>query len=168
MNSMIGNGAREDKAAGGQILEHSRAGRAACQAPGAALYATVGLMHDMVEDSDVTEDELRAAGVTEEEMAAVRLLTRGPEPYEAYVGLVAASGNRLAISVKLCDLLDHLDPAFNAGLTLPNKPVTWRHCRSCSTPSATHRRNPRSRKPSLLRLLRTHHLARPAIPANGP
>ena len=30
---------------------------------------------------------------------------------------VARSGDRLAISVKLCDLLDHLDPAINAGLT---------------------------------------------------
>jgi len=33
------------------------------------------------------------------------------------VGAIAASENRLAISVKLCDLLDHLDPSLNAGLT---------------------------------------------------
>ncbi len=80
-------------------------------------YATVGLLHDMLEDSDVTLQELRAAGVTEEELDAIQLLTRGPEPYEDYVSVVANSDDRLAISVKLCDLLDHLDPAINAGLT---------------------------------------------------
>ncbi len=80
-------------------------------------YAAVGLLHDMLEDSDVTLEELRAAGVTEEELAAIQLLTRGPEPYEDYVAAVANSKDRLAISVKLCDLLDHLDPAINGGLT---------------------------------------------------
>ncbi len=80
-------------------------------------YATVGLLHDMLEDSDVTLDELRATGVTEDELDAIQLLTRGPEPYEEYVAGVANSDDRLAISVKLCDLLDHLDPAINAGLT---------------------------------------------------
>jgi hypothetical protein len=80
-------------------------------------YATVGLLHDMLEDSDVTLDELRAAGVTEDELAAIQLLTRGSESYEAYVDGIAASADRLAISVKLCDLLDHLDPSINAGLT---------------------------------------------------
>jgi len=44
-----------------------------------ATYATVGLLHDMLEDSDVTLDELRAAGVTEDELEPVQLLTRGPE-----------------------------------------------------------------------------------------
>jgi hypothetical protein len=80
-------------------------------------YATVGLLHDMLEDSDVTPDELRAAGVTDAELAAIRLLTRGDESYEEYVETVVKSEDRLAISVKLCDLLDHLDPALNAGLT---------------------------------------------------
>lgn len=80
-------------------------------------YATVGLLHDMLEDSDVTLEELRDAGVTEDEIAAIQLLTRGPEPYEEYIAGVAHSENRLAISVKLCDLLDHLDPSINAGLT---------------------------------------------------
>lgn len=97
-------------------LEHSmRVGELASrQGP---AYAAVGLLHDMLEDSDVTLDELRAAGVTEQEMTAIQLLTRGPEPYEDYVAAVASSEDRLAISVKLCDLLDHLDPSLNAGLT---------------------------------------------------
>lgn len=97
-------------------LDHSlRVGELASRQ--GAAYATVGLLHDMLEDSDVTLDELRAAGVTNPELAAIRLLTRGDEPYEEYVASVAESGDRLAISVKLCDLLDHLDPALNAGLT---------------------------------------------------
>ena len=97
-------------------LEHSiRVGELASRQ--GAAYATVGLMHDMLEDSDVTLDELRAAGVTDEELEAIQLLTRGDETYEEYVTGIAVSEDRLAISVKLCDLLDHLDPSINAGLT---------------------------------------------------
>ncbi len=79
-------------------------------------YAVVGMMHDMLEDSDVTQAELISAGVSDEELAAIRLLTRGPEPYEDYILNLANSGNLLAISVKLCDLLDHLDPSLIVGL----------------------------------------------------
>jgi hypothetical protein len=81
-----------------------------------ARYATVGLMHDMFEDSSVTEEQLRGAGVSDEELTAVRLLTRGRESYEDYVAAIVGSGNRLAISVKVCDLLDHLDPSLSEGL----------------------------------------------------
>ncbi len=97
-------------------LEHSiRVGTLASrQGP---AFATVGLLHDMLEDSDVTLDDLRAAGVTDAELAAIRLLTRGDESYDEYVETIAKSEDRLAISVKPCDLLDHLDPALNAGLT---------------------------------------------------
>lgn len=97
-------------------FEHSHRVGALASRQGPA-YATVGLLHDMLEESDVTLQELRAAGVTADELKAIQLLTRGPEPYEEYVAIVANSANRLAISVKLCDLLDHLDPAINAGLT---------------------------------------------------
>ncbi len=97
-------------------FEHSLRVGALASRQGPA-YATVGLLHDMLEDSDVTLQELRAAGVTADELEAIQVLTRGPEPYEDYVATVAQSDNRLAISVKLCDLLDHLDPAINAGLT---------------------------------------------------
>ena len=79
-------------------------------------YAVVGMMHDMLEDSDVTQDELLSAGVSDDELVAIRLLTRGTEPYEDYIQHLANSGNPLAISVKLCDLLDHLDPSLIAGL----------------------------------------------------
>ncbi|MEZ4666247.1 MAG: hypothetical protein R2835_06310 [Thermomicrobiales bacterium] len=98
-------------------LEHSlRVGElAARQGPD---YATVGLLHDMLEDSDVTLNELRAAGVTDAELAAIQLLTRGEESYEDYVATVVHSRDRLAISVKICDLLDHLDPSLSAGLTV--------------------------------------------------
>ncbi len=80
-------------------------------------YATVGLLHDLLEDSDLKLNDLRAVGVTADECAAIELLTRRDESYEEYVTEIARSGDRLAISVKLCDLLDHLDPARNAGLT---------------------------------------------------
>jgi hypothetical protein len=97
-------------------LEHSiRVGELAARQ--GAEFGTVGLLHDMLEDSDVTLDELRAVGVTNNELAAIELLTRGDETYEDYVATVANSEDRLAISIKLCDLLDHLEPSLNAGLT---------------------------------------------------
>lgn len=79
-------------------------------------FGVVGLMHDMLEDSDVTIDELLGAGVTGDELTAIELLTRGPETYEEYILQLARSGNRLALSGKLCDLLDHLDPSLIEGL----------------------------------------------------
>ena len=97
-------------------LEHSLRVGALASRQGAA-YATVGLLHDMLEDSDVMLDELRAAGVTNAELEAIQLLTRGEESYEQYTTGIAESEDRLALSVKLCDLLDHLDPSLNAGLT---------------------------------------------------
>src|SRR5215207_6112745 len=65
-----------------------------------ATYAPVGLLHDTLEDSDVTLDELRATGVTEDELTAIELLTRGDETYEDYVAGVANSEDRLAISIR--------------------------------------------------------------------
>lgn len=97
-------------------LEHSlRVGQLAAQQ--GMTYASVALLHDLLEESDVTLDELRATGVTAAELTAIQLLTREDESYETYVTEIANSGDRLAISVKLCDLLDHLDPARNASLT---------------------------------------------------
>lgn len=81
-----------------------------------AEYATAGLLHDMFEDSDVTDAELREVGVTGAELAAIKLATHGSGPYEDYVAAIASSGDRLAVSVKLCDLLDHLDPSQSRGL----------------------------------------------------
>ena len=55
-----------------------------------------GFLHDVVEDSDITLDDLRAQGVEEEVLAAVDLLTHRPEmSYEDYVKNIVRSRNEL-------------------------------------------------------------------------
>ena len=73
------------------------------------LEQKAGFLHDVVEDSDITLDDLRADGVEEDVLAAVDLLTHRPEmTYEDYVKRIATSGNVLAISVKYNDLQHNL------------------------------------------------------------
>ena len=84
------------------------------------LYAAiVGLLHDTLEDVDcvvVTEHFKHIRNHCVEPPAAelildaIKLLTRQPDvPYETYIEILAASGNQLAVKVKLADLRDNLD-----------------------------------------------------------
>lgn len=69
----------------------------------------MGWLHDVVEDSAWTFDDLLAAGFSSEIVSALRLLTHDKsEPYMDYVARIAASGNRLAIATKLHDLRHNL------------------------------------------------------------
>jgi hypothetical protein len=72
----------------------------------------VALLHDVLERSPLTGEELVARGLSYDERAALLLLTRAPaENYTAHVHRIAdASGvaGRLARAVKLADLDDHL------------------------------------------------------------
>ena len=53
-----------------------------------------GFLHDVVEDSELTLDELRGRGVDEDVLAALQLLTHAKtEDYFDYVRRIAASGN---------------------------------------------------------------------------
>lgn len=65
-------------------------------------------LHDVVEDTAVTLDELRMMGYPEAVLAAVDCLTRRTdETYEAFIERIAA--NPLAVRVKLADLEDNMD-----------------------------------------------------------
>ncbi|RMH60267.1 MAG: HD domain-containing protein [Calditrichaeota bacterium] len=66
------------------------------------------LLHDVLEDSDWTEERLRAEGFSVDVLLAVRLLTHLPEQsYEAYIhGL---EDNPLARKIKLADLTDNMN-----------------------------------------------------------
>ena len=69
------------------------------------LEQKVGFLHDVVEDTDITIDDLRARGVEEEVLEAVDLLThREGITYEDYVRNILNSGNQTAIQVKVNDL----------------------------------------------------------------
>ena len=78
----------------------------------------VAWLHDLVEDCefDWAEDRLRAAGFSEAVVQAVLRLTRGwhvlrDAPYVDYISDIAASGDQLAIRVKLADLRDNMRPS---------------------------------------------------------
>jgi (p)ppGpp synthase/HD superfamily hydrolase len=66
----------------------------------------VAILHDVVEDTPVTLDDLRRAGFSEPVLAAVRCVThQKDEPYADYV--VGCKGNATARQVKLADLADN-------------------------------------------------------------
>jgi (p)ppGpp synthase/HD superfamily hydrolase len=65
------------------------------------------VLHDVLEDSDVTVEALREEGMPGEVVDAVIALTRTPDvSYEAYIERVAK--NRIALEVKLADMRDNL------------------------------------------------------------
>jgi (p)ppGpp synthase/HD superfamily hydrolase len=66
----------------------------------------VAVLHDVVEDTPVTADDLRQAGFSEQVVAAVLCVThRKDESYANYV--VRCKGNEVARRVKLADLHDN-------------------------------------------------------------
>lgn len=74
---------------------------------------TVAYLHDVLEHSDVTTQELLDLGLTEDEHAALLLLTREPgESFEVHSLRIAfdrGPGGRIARAVKLADLDDHMN-----------------------------------------------------------
>ncbi len=68
----------------------------------------IALLHDVVEDGDVSFEDLREYGFTEEIISAIRLLTHDPAvPYMEYVAKVKT--DPLAKKVKLADLAHNSD-----------------------------------------------------------
>jgi (p)ppGpp synthase/HD superfamily hydrolase len=69
----------------------------------------VAVLHDVVEDSELSLEDLKKEGFSDEIVRAVDCLTkREGEPYEAHVE--RARQNRLALPVKIADLEDNMDP----------------------------------------------------------
>jgi (p)ppGpp synthase/HD superfamily hydrolase len=65
-----------------------------------------GMLHDVVEDTSTTMDDLKREGFSEAVLTAIHLLTRiHGKPYADYV--VACKSNRIAREVKLADLTDN-------------------------------------------------------------
>ncbi len=66
------------------------------------------LLHDVIEDSDITIEELRNEGFDEEVIAAVELLTKKRDlPYEEYLSRLKT--NEIAKAVKIGDLTHNSD-----------------------------------------------------------
>src|SRR5262245_29232178 len=72
----------------------------------AAMIAAV--LHDVVEDSDWTLEQLRGEGFSEEVLQAVdRLTHRGGESYDEFIARVETSS--IARQVKIADLEDNMN-----------------------------------------------------------
>lgn len=72
----------------------------------ASLLYLVGLCHDVLEDTDTTEEEL-SSYIGEEALALVKILTNRGDDYDAYFSSVKK--NRLASIVKLADATHNAD-----------------------------------------------------------
>ena len=68
----------------------------------------VALLHDVVEDTDISSDELRANGFSPRVMNALALLTHG-EGLEYFDYIKAIGDNPLAAKIKLADLRHNSD-----------------------------------------------------------
>ena len=87
------------------------------------VTVTAALLHDVLEDSPMTAEELRAAGISQQAVDAVVLLTRPAEiPYLDYVERIRS--NPIARAVKCADLRHNCDPS-----RLPDPPDGWREKR---------------------------------------
>lgn len=69
----------------------------------------VAILHDVVEDCDITLDELRVMGFPKDVIGAMDAIThRKGEPYDDYMNRVC--DNTLAIGVKRADISDNSSP----------------------------------------------------------
>ena len=67
-----------------------------------------GVLHDVIEDTDITLDMLRNQGFTSDVLAALDALTkRQGESYEDFTSRILK--NEIACHVKLADLTDNMD-----------------------------------------------------------
>lgn len=69
----------------------------------------VGVLHDVVEDTDWTFEKLAAEGFSTEVIEALRCVTKlsESEPYDHFIARIRT--NPLAVAVKLNDLSDNMD-----------------------------------------------------------
>lgn len=80
-------------------------------------YVAAGLLHDVIEDTDVTIEDLEQI-LPKEVTEALKLLTHSIrththeeyiESYRAYVRKIKESGNDIALKVKIADLTNNMD-----------------------------------------------------------
>lgn len=73
-------------------------------------YEIVAWLHDILEDTNTTVDDLLELGVPKNLISAIVILTHNKgQSYEDYIKLICT--NKIATRVKLADLHDNLNPA---------------------------------------------------------
>lgn len=84
------------------------------------------LLHDVIEDCDVSADDLRSAGFSERTIAIVEAVTKRADDGLTYIERIerlVASGDISAMRVKIADLTDNSDPA-RLDLLTPEKALS--------------------------------------------
>ncbi len=72
------------------------------------LEMSVALLHDVIEDSDITAEQLLAEGIPAEVVDAIVCLSRNEnEDYQDFVG--RTKKNELAAKIKIADIEDNID-----------------------------------------------------------
>lgn len=96
---------------GVDYIEHPRGVAAQFDRETQAGECVVAWLHDVLEDTSVTAEDLLAAGIPAPLVAAVELLSKDPtEPtLDAYYARIAA--NPIALAVKAADITNNTDPA---------------------------------------------------------
>ena len=80
-------------------------------------YMMIGLLHDIIEDTDTTLDEL-----PEDIRIDIATLTRrSDETYFEYINRIKNYGSNRAITVKLYDIKDHLQQKDTLSKSLENR-----------------------------------------------
>ncbi|WP_407530123.1 phosphohydrolase, partial [Methylobacterium oryzisoli] len=74
--------------------------------------AQAAWLHDVIEDTETTADDLRRAGYAEPVIEMIELLSKPPgqQTYEERIATIIESGNLGAILIKLSDNEDNNDP----------------------------------------------------------
>ncbi|HLP23723.1 MAG TPA: phosphohydrolase [Microbacteriaceae bacterium] len=100
---------QNDKA-GFPFIDHPRRVAARFDASRQSFEAATAWLHDVLEDTSLTADDLREEGIPEEVVCAVEALTehRNPSDREAFYERIRS--NPLALVVKAAIVADHTDP----------------------------------------------------------
>ncbi|MBE6159815.1 MAG: hypothetical protein E7157_02075 [Lactobacillales bacterium] len=69
----------------------------------------VGLLHDLLEDTEITELDLIEIGFTKDIIEALLLVTRKEESYAEFIDKIISSNNKIALYVKKVDLENNMD-----------------------------------------------------------
>ena len=84
---------------------------------------SVAILHDVVEDTDLTFGDLQEKGISSKVIESLKLITHyHDESYDEYIKRIYDSGDQIALLVKLSDLEDNMNLD-----ELPN--VTEKHLR---------------------------------------
>ena len=104
-----------DKAGVAYIGHPRRVARRVRGAGGTVAAQAVALLHDVLEDSSFTADDLRARAIPEDVVAGVQAMTK-PDGASYPEAIERAAADPLAALVKRCDLADNADPDRLAAL----------------------------------------------------